>query len=103
MGDKEFEFIEEMVEQLEETIKNLNLEEARIMSKLNAVRISELKAFWLQEMEEDDAFEFKSTFDYWDKMMIFIWSRLRRAHSTRALAGQAIMKQKQVQNPYDKP
>lgn len=102
MGDEEFEFIEEMVEQLEETIKKLNQEEARIMSKLDAVRIRELKAFWLQEMEEDDALEFKSTFDYWDKMMIFIWSRLRRAHSTRALAGQAIMKQKLNRNFFDK-
>jgi hypothetical protein len=98
MGDEEFEFIEEMVSQLDETIKHLCLEEQQLESRLGVARTAELREYWDLQMDIDEAQEFKPTLDYWDKMLIYVWSRLRRAHTSRALAGQAIMKQKQIQN-----
>ncbi len=82
-----------MVKQLDESIERLTQEEKSIRGYIAAERIEELQEYWLQEIDEEAAAELKLTFDHWDKMLIFNWARMQRAHDTRAKAGQTLMKQ----------
>jgi len=93
MDKQDIEFIYEMVNQLDSTIHKLVEDEARISQKLSDERIEELNEYWQQELSDEEAQELKATFDYWDKMLIVTWAHSRRAHITRAAAGQKLMKE----------
>ena len=93
MDKADIEFVYGMVEQLDETIHKLTLDEQEISTKLGEQRAEELREYWQQELEEEDAQELKTTFDYWDKMLIFTWAHRQRAHTTRAKVGQTLMKE----------
>ncbi len=86
------QFLNDMVVQLDETIKKLVDEERTVANKIGADRVTELKEFWKQELSEEDEKFFKMTLDYWDKMLIRIWARSKRIHHTRAQVGQTFMK-----------
>ena len=93
MDNADIEFTYEMVKQLDQSIRKLTLDEQRISTKLGEQRSEELREYWQQELDEEDAQELKTTFDYWDKMLIFTWAHRQRVHTTRAKVGQALMKE----------
>jgi hypothetical protein len=86
------EFLNGMVAQLDETIKNLELEEKEVAVKLGANRVEELKEFWNQDLSEEEEKFFKMTLDYWDKKLIQIWARTKRVRHTRAEVGRTFIK-----------
>lgn len=86
------EFIQAMVRQLDTSIRKLADEEVMISEKLGQERVEELSELWFEELSYDEANEFKLSMDYWDKKLIWVWAHLKRAHATRAKAGQACMK-----------
>jgi hypothetical protein len=92
MQQADQEFLHAMVAQLDETIKKLVIEEKEVSNKIGAGRVEELKEFWKQELSEEEEKFFKMTLDYWDKMLIRIWARSKRAHHARAEAGHTFMK-----------
>lgn len=96
MKQADLDFVLEMVKQLDESIRLLTLDEEQIIQKIAKERIEELREYWLQEMDQEEAEEFKLTFDHWDRVLIFNWARMQRAHDTRAKAGQVLMKQHDV-------
>ena len=91
MKQADLDFIHEMVIQLDQSIRQLTLDEERISHYIAAERIEELREYWTQEMDEEEAEEFKLSFDHWDRMLIANWARMQRAHITRAKAGQTLM------------
>ncbi|MDF1581855.1 MAG: hypothetical protein RQ733_00670 [Methyloprofundus sp.] len=92
MHKADIEFVYDMVEQLDQSIRKLTLDEQEISAKLGQQRTEELREYWQQELNEEDAQELKTTFDYWDKMLIVTWAHRQRAHTTRATVGQTLMK-----------
>jgi len=94
MKKEDLEFVHEMVIQLDQSITRLNQDEQRIKKKLSEDRVEELKEYWLMEMSEDESQELKLGFDYWDKVLIRTWALLERAHETRVIAGQTVMRNK---------
>ncbi len=93
MDKADIEFVYGMVEQLDKTIRKLTLDEQEISTKLGEQRTEELREYWQKELDEEDAQELKTTFDYWDKMLIFTWAHRQRAHITRAKVSQTLMKE----------
>lgn len=102
MDEADFEFINNMVEQLDVAIQHLVLEEERMMAKLGRARAEELSDYWQDQMDAEERKEFSRTLDHGDKMLLYIWSRLKRAHLNRAQAGHAIMQQKNIPKTTDK-
>lgn len=96
MDEKDFEFIGEMIEQLDETIRNLVLDEKEIMARLDQARIDDLRAYWARELDDEESTDLTATFDHWDKMLLFTWNRMQRAHQTRATAGKVMMKHRRI-------
>lgn len=92
MEQADQEFLHEMVLQLDETIKQLVIEEKTLCDKIGSVRVEELREFWKQDLSEDDEKIFKITLDYWDKVLIRVWARTKRVHHTRAEVGHTLMK-----------
>lgn len=92
MKQADQEFLHNMVTQLDETIKKLVVEERDVANKIGEGRVEELTEFWKQALSEEEEKLFKLTLDYWDKILIRIWARSKRAHLTRAQVGQAFMK-----------
>lgn len=86
------EFIDEMVIQLDNSIRKLVDQEQMIMEKLGDERVKILNELWLEKLSYDEANEFKRSMDYWDKKLIWVWAHLKRAHTSRMKAGQAYMK-----------
>lgn len=93
MDKDDIEFVYDMVEQLDQTIRKLTLDEQEISAKLGEQRTEELREYWQQELNEEETQELKATFDYWDKMLIVTWAHRQRAHTTRATVGQTLMKE----------
>lgn len=94
MKKADLDFVHEMVVQLDLSIASLTEEEKRIKEKISDERIDELREYWLMKIPEEESQELKTTFDYWDRILIRTWAHLQRAHETRAKAGQAVMKNK---------
>ena len=92
MKADDVEFLSGMVVQLDETIRNLVIEEQALAHKLGATRVKELTEFWAQELTPEEDADFKRTLDYWDKILVRTWAHLTRAHDTRAKVGQTFMK-----------
>ncbi|MDD2722581.1 MAG: hypothetical protein PHH59_00980 [Methylovulum sp.] len=92
MNEADKEFLHDMVKQLDETIRQLVVEEAQLIAKIGAGRAEELLEYWRRELSAEDEMEFKKSMDYWDIQLIRLLSRSKRAHNTRAEVGQALMK-----------
>lgn len=92
MNEADKEFLHDMVKQLDETIRQLVIEEAQLMDKIGAGRVEELLEYWRRELSSDEEMEFKKTMDHWDIQLIRLLSRSKRAHNTRAEVGQTLMK-----------
>lgn len=92
MKPDDVEFLADMANQLDETIRKLMLEEQQILEKLGQARVQELREFWNQEFSTEEENHFKHSMDYWDKILIRTWANAKRAHQTRAQVGQTLMK-----------
>jgi len=92
MQQADQEFLHDMAAQLDETIRMLSAEEKELAGKIGADRVEELREFWKQELSEEEEKFFRMTLDYWDRMLIRIWARAKRAHHTRAEVGHTFMK-----------
>jgi len=92
MQQADQEFLHDMVTQLDETIRNLVVEERDVTNRIGPERVEELREFWQQELSEEEEWFFRMTLDYWDKTLIRIWSRSKRLHQTRAEVGHTFMK-----------
>ncbi len=86
------QFLEQMVAQLECTIHELSQREARLVLGLGAERVEELRELWEGRLSREDEQEVRRTLDWNDRELVWMWSRLRRARSSRAEAGKAIMR-----------
>jgi hypothetical protein len=86
------EFLYDMVTQLDETIKQLVIEEKIVADKIGNYRVEELREFWKQDLSEEEEKAFRLTMDHWDKVLIRLWSRSKRIHHTRAQVGHTLMK-----------
>lgn len=92
MKQADQEFLHNMATQLDETIKKLVIEEKVVAHKIGDGRVEELTEYWRQALSEEEEKRFTLTLDYWDKILLRIWARSKRAHLTRAQVGQALMK-----------
>jgi hypothetical protein len=86
------EFLNDMAIHLDETIKELVLEEKKLSDKIGNQRVEELNEFWNQKLSEDEEHFFRRTLDYWDKILIQLWARTKRVRRTRLEVGRTIMK-----------
>lgn len=84
-------FLEQMVQQLEQTITELVVREAQLAGSLGADRVAELSDLWHKQLERAEELELRRTMDWTDRELMWIWARLQRARSARAEAGKAIM------------
>lgn len=87
-------FINEMVMELNDSIRGLAAEEQRLIAKLGEDRVAELLEYWQKRMPAEEEEAFKLALDHGDKKLTWIWLRLKRARESRARAGQALMKDK---------
>ncbi|MCX7093084.1 MAG: hypothetical protein NTY50_06510 [Methylobacter sp.] len=92
MNQQDQEFLHEMVVQLNATIRQVAAEERALVYRIGAERVAELAEFWKKELSVEEELRLKNSFDHWDKQLIRIWARLKRAHHTRAEVGQTLMK-----------
>jgi len=92
MNEADNEFLHDMVKQLDETIRQLAVEEQQLMDKVGAGRVEELLEYWRRELASEEEMEFKKSMDHWDIQLIRLLSRSKRAHNTRAEVGQTLMK-----------
>ncbi|PPD43325.1 MAG: hypothetical protein CTY16_13570 [Methylobacter sp.] len=92
MNEADQEFLHDMVKQLDDTIRQLAIEESQLMGKIGAGRVEELLEYWRLELSAEEEVEFKKSMDYWDIQLIRILSRSKRAHNTRVEVGQTLMK-----------
>jgi hypothetical protein len=86
------DFLVAMVEELESSMRALELDEAGMIATIGAERVLELEKFWKNELDEIDMQEIRRGLDYNDRHLIFIWNRLDRVRHYRALAGQSAMR-----------
>ncbi|MDD5214686.1 MAG: hypothetical protein PHQ03_03985 [Methylococcales bacterium] len=86
------EFLNEMATHLNGTIKELVVEEKEVADKIGAMRVAELKEFWNHELSDDEERFFRTSLDYWDKKLIYVWARIKRVRQTRLQVGHTIMK-----------
>lgn len=87
------EFLSEMIEQLDASIRELERKERYISASLGALRVAEIREYWEQTLSLEEEREFKRSMDYRDRELVWVWSRLHRASASRANAGQAYMRQ----------
>ena len=85
-------FIRQMVEQLDGTIRELAKREHELATVLGPERVGAIRELWDQTLERQDELELRRSLDWRDRELLWVWSRQRRAHSTRANAGQAFMR-----------
>ncbi|AEG00074.1 hypothetical protein [Methylomonas methanica] len=90
------EFIENMVIELDESIRRLVEEERRLKLKLGEDRVAELREFWHKQMPESEEESFKRSMDHADRKLTWIWLRLSRLHQSRAKAGRELMKRNSI-------
>jgi hypothetical protein len=95
------EFLDDMARHLNGTIKELDAEEKKLAEKIRLQRVQELKEFWNHELSDDEERFFKMTLDYWDKILIQMWARIKRVRQTRLEVGHTMMK-KEILINHDK-
>ena len=86
------EFLEQMVRQLDETIRKLAKREQELSIVLGPSRVGEMKELWDQTLDRQDELELRSSLDWRDRELLRVWSSQQRAHSTRANAGKTLMR-----------
>ena len=86
------EFLDDMARHLNGTIRELDAEEKKLSEKIGLQRVQELKEFWNHELSDEEEHFFKMTLDYWDKILIQIWARIKRVRQTRLEVGYTLMK-----------
>lgn len=96
MNADDQEFIENMVIELDESIRRLVDEERRLKLKLGEERVAELCEFWHKQMPASEEESFKRSMDHADRKLTWIWLRLKRLHQTRANAGRELMKHNSI-------
>ncbi|MCX7082082.1 MAG: hypothetical protein QX191_07265 [Methylococcaceae bacterium] len=77
-------FFHGLLERLDESIRQLFIDEQELTILIGMTRIDELLEFWKKDMSEEDEAAFKIAMDYWDKKVILTWARKKRAQRTRA-------------------
>ncbi len=92
MNDEDHAFINEIARGLDSSIRQLLLEEQKLMTKLGQERVAELLEFWQKQLPAAEEEAFRLTLDYNDKKLTWVWLRLKRARQTRTCAGQVLMK-----------
>lgn len=92
MKTEDKEFLNGMVAQFDESIKQLAIQEKDALNRIGNARVEELREFWKQELTEEEERFFRMTMDYWDKKLIQIWARTKRIRHTRAEVGHTIMR-----------
>lgn len=85
-------FLREMIDQLDTSIEELARKEKGLAASLGAYRVAELKEYWDHILTPEEEWELKQTMDFRDRELVWIWSRLKRARTSRANAGQAYMR-----------
>jgi len=91
MEPDEKAFLEQMAQMLDISMKKLEAEEARLLALVGEERANELRAYWGGEFDPVDIEEMRRGFDYDDRMLITIWTRLKRNRNRRAMAGRGAM------------
>lgn len=86
------EFINEMVEVLDESIRRLTAQEQYLLTRIGADRVAELREYWQKQLAATDEEAFRLAMDHDDKKLTWIWLRLKSVHASRAKAGQTLMK-----------
>ncbi|MDD2769426.1 MAG: hypothetical protein PHT19_11870 [Methylococcus sp.] len=85
-------FLREMIDQLDTSIEELARKEKGLAASLGVYRVAELKEYWDHVLTPEEEWELKQTMDFRDRELVWIWSRLKRARTSRANAGQAYMR-----------
>jgi len=91
LNTRDEEFLQDMVVQLNETIRKLVVEEETLRRRIGEARVEELREFWQEKLTFEEEAEFKRTVDFWEKVLIQTWARAKRAHQSRADVGRAFM------------
>jgi hypothetical protein len=86
------QFLREMIEQLDASIQDLVRKEKGLAASLGTGRVAELKEYWDHVLTPEEEWELKRTMDFRDRELVWIWSRLKRARTSRANAGEAYMR-----------
>lgn len=86
------QFLREMIEQLDASIQELTRKEKGLAASLGSGRVAELKEYWDQALSPEEEWALKQSMDFRDRELLWIWSRLRRARTSRANAGEAYMR-----------
>lgn len=85
-------FLTQMVKKLDETIRELAKREHELKTVLGEDRAEALRELWDQTLDREDELALRSSMDWRDRELLWVWSRQRRAYATRANAGQSIMR-----------
>jgi hypothetical protein len=85
------EFIEEAARRLDESLEELEAQEAHLVAQLGDERAKELRSFWLSEFDDVDMEEMRRGLDFDDRSLLHVWSRLHRNRDRRARAGRSAM------------
>ncbi|BBA32728.1 uncharacterized protein sS8_0763 [Methylocaldum marinum] len=89
---EDIRFIEEMVKQLDATIGELAERESALRNTIGSARVEEVRALWNQTLDRQEELELRRSLDWRERELLWLWTRQRRIHATRALAGQAVMR-----------
>ena len=78
-----------MVEELEASMRTLELDEAGMIATIGAERVLELEKFWKNELDEIDMQEIRRGLDYNDRHLIFISNGWTACGTTALLRARA--------------
>ncbi len=91
MNPDDREFIEETARRFDATLYELEAAEARLRSIVGEDRATELRTFWLAEVDEVDMEDIRRGLDFDDRSLLWVWNRLHRNRDRRARAGRSAM------------
>ena len=89
---EDVQFLEQMVRQLDESIRKLSEREVHSVRQLGSDRVEELRELWDKVLDREEELELRRTLDWRDRELLWLWARLKRASSARTEAGQTIMR-----------
>lgn len=99
MTPEDSQFLDQMVLQLDETIRELAKREQELAIILGPERVEEMQDLWNLTLDRQDELELRRGMDWHDSELLSVWSRQRRAHSTRANAGKTYMRNLTADTP----
>ncbi|CAL1239003.1 hypothetical protein [Candidatus Methylocalor cossyra] len=103
LSNDDVQFLEQMVRQLEETIRELSEREQGLMRALGAERTAQLRELWASQLGREEELELRRSLDWRDRELLWMWARLKRARSARVEAGQAIMRRARLPSSASEP